>query len=148
VKCVALKWLNLQSCSASSALTHYRRISQSWCFSCLLWGCDHLDWGFILCQNPISYLDVGNLTAQILSTETKPEMQCPGCISRRKSEKAREMVQWLRTLLALAEALSSIPRTHLGWLITTCNYRKSDALFWPSRTPKCTHTHTHTHTLN
>ena len=46
--------------------------------------------------------------------------------------------QWLRSLTALPEGLSSLPITHTRQLTTACNSssRGSDALFWPPRAPE------------
>lgn len=54
------------------------------------------------------------------------------------------MAQWLGMRAALAGNLGSVVRTHIGQLITTCNYRVLDTALRPMYVPMCirsTHIH-------
>lgn len=44
--------------------------------------------------------------------------------NKRVSFRPAEMAQWLRALVALAEVLSSVPSTCIGWLTIHTNKRK------------------------
>lgn len=45
------------------------------------------------------------------------------------------MAQWVRPLPTILEDLSSVSNTLSRQLTTACNFRGSDALFWPLQAP-------------
>lgn len=56
---------------------------------------------------------------------------------------AREMAQWLKALVTLAEDWQAAPSTCVGWLTVTCDsrHRGSDGLFWSLQESALTFTH-------